>query len=693
MSLTMHLTTHRSRAALASTLLLAVGLLSVPAATAAPDRAAAGTGTRLTNLAHLDFLADEVTPPAQPGHTTYRLTAQPRIGVLWTYADRNADGSFRRLGGGTYDAATNTYGQGAFNADDISRAAVVYLRDWQQTGSATSRDRARELLRGLTYLQTASGPNAGNVVLWMQPDGTLNRSADPVEQPDPSDSDASFWLARTLWALGEGYASFRDSDPAFARFLGDRLQLAARAVDRQSLDAYGRHFQIDGRSTPAWLIADGADASAEAVLGLAAYARAGGDPAPRRTLVRLSEGIAELAGGDARHWPFGAVLPTPTSLSNWHAWASQMPGALSATADVTGERSLQRTALRDAFTFMPWLLTSGGPDNGRAPSRTDGTQIAYGVDSRVQNLIAVAGRTVDGSDNGSPNGAGQLAGMTAAWFFGANAARQPAYDPATGVTIDGIAEDGTVNRNSGAESTIHGLLTMLALDAHPSVRQIATQSSQVQSVVGTQYVQAEDGTLGAGATAVVPKDFWTGEAQYDGRGYVDLADQGSETLALGAHPRSLVIPVIDLRPDSSARTAFSAGDRSLGVIRSNAIGPQGDSLAPGALLPRTLDPALPASADTLTVRTTAAAGDVARLDAVLVQPLVSRLVLGSTGHGSALLRSAAGTVQHATVTVPGTGPAQVLEYDGEGTLLARSSVRTAGVRVRIAPGGVTLVRR
>jgi len=50
-------------------------------------------------------------------------------------------------------------------------------------------------------------------------------------------------------------------------------------------------------------------------------------------------------------------------------------------------------------------------------------------------------------------------------------------------------------------------------------------------------------------------------------------------------------------------------------------------------------------------------------------------------------------VHHATVRVPGTGPARVLEYDGEGRLLARSSVRTADVRVRIAPGGVTLVRR
>src|SRR4051794_17021266 len=173
----------------------------------------------LTNTAHLDFLGTTVSPPEQAGHSTYG--ADP-IGVLWTYADRQADGSYRRVGGGAYDAASNTYGQGAFNTDDIARAAVVYVRHWRQTGSAASRERAVALLRGLTYLQS---PN-GNVVLWMQPDGTLNVSADPPETPDPSDSGASYWLARTVWALGEGYAAFRRDDPAFAAFLRDRLELA-----------------------------------------------------------------------------------------------------------------------------------------------------------------------------------------------------------------------------------------------------------------------------------------------------------------------------------------------------------------------------------------------------------------------------------------------------------------------------------
>ena len=82
----------------------------------------------LTNTAHLDFLGDDVTPPAQAGHTTF---GDGPLGVLWTYADRQADGTYKRIGGGPYDAATNTYGQGAFNADDIARAAVVYVRHWR----------------------------------------------------------------------------------------------------------------------------------------------------------------------------------------------------------------------------------------------------------------------------------------------------------------------------------------------------------------------------------------------------------------------------------------------------------------------------------------------------------------------------------------------------------------------------------
>lgn len=668
----------------AAALVVATPQLAPPAASA-PQRApvqvpAIGTErpARLTNLDHLDFLGDTVTPPRQAGHTTYRLATRPRLGTLWTYADHQPDGSYKRVGGGEYDPATDTYGQGAYNADDMARAAVVYLRDWKQTGARSSRRSALQMLRGLTYLQTATGPDAGNVVLWMQRDGTLNPSPEPKELPDPSDSDASYWLARTMWALGEGYAAFQKTNPSFARFLRRRIELAISAVERQVLDKDHQFLQIDGRRTPAWLIADGADASAEAVLGLAAYVRAGGSQDARHVLARLSSAIARMSDGNARRWPFGGVLPWALSRSDWHAWSSQMPAALVEAGEVLGRRRLARAAALDSFTFDPWMLTSGGPDNGRLPTRVDATQIAYGADSRVQSLIATGGAAGN-----------RLAGVVAAWFFGANASNAPTYDPRTGVTFDGVAADGTVNQNSGAESTIHGLLTMLVLDAHPAVRRIA-ETARVRDRVGTSVVQGEDGVLSGDATVVEPTSTWTGESQYGGTGYVALRAGSTATYDLGAHPAALLMPVVDLQPGSTGVTAFTAGRTRLGVIRSGDIGAQGDSPAPGALMPVTLPTQVDARSRTVTATTRA--GET-RLDALMVEPLVSRLVLGGRSHGTALLRSAATTTQRRHVSVPGRGRAEVWSYDGRGHLIRHRSSAARSVLVKVAPGGFTLVRR
>ena len=670
-----------------STVVAAVLAMLAALVVALPTATPATAATPLTNLAHLDFLQADVAPPAQDGHTTYRLAEEPSIGVLWTYADRQPDGTYNRVGGGTLDPAANTWGQGAFNQDDITRAAVVYLRHWQQTGSTTSRQRAYELLRGVTYLQTATGPNAGNSVLWMQPDGTLHASV-PGDLPDPSDSGQSYWLARSIWALGEGYAAFHSdgSDPTFAAFLADRLDLAVAALQRQTLVHYPDHVVVDGRSTPAWLVVDGADASAEAALGLAAYVQAGGPEKASTALRQLAEGIAEMSDGDARSWPFGGVLPWGLSRSDWHGWASQMPAALARASTALDDASFARVAARDSGTFDPWLLTSGGPDNGRLPTRLDTTQIAYGVDSRLQSLLATADAT-------GSSGADRLAGMVAAWYFGANASGQPAYDPATGRTIDGIAGDGTVNRNGGAESTIHGLLSMLALDAHPAVAELA-RTAMVRERVGTRTVQAEDGSRTGGAHVVDLADNWTGESLFGGLGYVGMPDGAGLTLAVGKGEPRLVMPVVDLQQGSTAVTTFTAGDTVLGRVRSGDIGPQGVSPAFGALLPVTLPVTLPPGQTSVRASTTASGADETRLDALMVEPLVSRLVLGGDGHGTALLRSAASTDRHTTVSVPGSGPATVEVYDGLGGLVARSTSKAAGaVPVLVAAGGFTIVRR
>jgi hypothetical protein len=682
---------------MSATLALAVGVLALgalPAVAAAPQAAEQAAFTTsaapapLTNLAHLDFLGDAVTPPDQPGHTTYRLAEEPELGVLWTYADLRAGGVYERIGGGTYDAATDTWGQGAFNADDLSRASVVYLRHWQLTGDDASRQRAYQLLRALTYLQTATGDNAGNVVLWMQPDGTLNPSAEPVELPDPSDSAESYWVARTVWALGEGYAAFADVDPEFAAFLGERLSLSLDALDRESLSRYRQWDVADGTRVPGWLIVDGADATAEAVLGLAAYVEAAPASAAaaraRTALARYAEGIAAMSGGDATSWPYGAILPWTHSQSMWHGWGSQMAAGLARASEVVHGPALLRSAVRDTAVFTPYLLTATGPINGWLPTPLDLTQIAYGVDSRVQSLVAVADAT------GRP-GFDALAGIAASWYFGANRAGTPMYDPATGRTFDGLNGEGVVNQNSGAESTIHGLLSMLALDARPDVAAAAQSATTLVAQDGVQVVEAETAATSGSALVATPPSAWTGESLWSG----DLLELSASARATWAVPASdqarFVQPVVNLVPDrSSARLSWSSGHRTLGQVDSGRGGAQGVTDAPGALTPVTLGRELPAGATELSAGVRGRAGVPAQLDTLLLMPRVSRLVLDGPDGTTALLRNAGSRREVATVVLAG-GDAVVRSYDSAGRLQREVTASGTEISVQVTAGGFTIV--
>lgn len=676
--------------AAATAMLLATGLLAphaaaagAPAAPAAPAAPSVPASGALTNLAHLDFLTTRVAPPAQAGHTTYGLNADPNVGVLWVYANHLTDGTYQRTGGGNYDQSTNTYGQGAYDADDIARAAVVYLRHWTQSSDQHSRDQAYQLLRGLTYLQTASGPNAGNVVLWMQPDGSLNPSPTPKDSPDPSDSNASYWLARTIWALGEGYADFQHSDPSFASFLKQRLDLAIGALDREVLSRYGTYQNVDGLRMPAWLITDGADASSEAALGLAAYVRAGASPAARTALSELAEGIAAMGGGTAGTWPYGAILPSATSRSMWHAWGAQMPSGLAVAATALGKPSLLGPAVSDAAVFTPHLLTATGPDNGLLPAPVDGSQIAYGADARVEGLLAVS-KAVRSS------GLRQLAGIAAGWFFGQNPSGQPTYNPQTGVTDDGVSPSGSLNLNSGAESTIHGLLTMEALDSNPGLAAIAQASGHVEHRDGQQTIEAESGALSGSATVVQANPAWTGESQWSGGAYVALAAGGTVTWTVpGSTQPRLVEAIINRVPGPAGVSRFTGAGAPLGEVRYGGGGAQGVSPAPGALLPIAVERPLSPNATSLTATT---AGGSGQLDAVQLTPLLSSLITSGTGSGIALINSVASTERAMTVHVPGSGPTTATSYDSSGRAY-RTVVGSDSVTVVVPPGGFAIASR
>jgi YD repeat-containing protein len=682
-------TNSNRRMALAAPLsvLVAVTLL-LSGVGATPVRAAP---TPLTNLAHLDFLRDDVTPPTQAGHTTYRLADEPSLRVLWTYAEPQADGSYRPLGGGTYHPDTDTYGQGAFNTDDLTRAAVVYLRHWRQFGDDHSRVAAYGLLRSVTYMQTMTGDSRlGNFVLWMQPDGTLNPSADPRELPDPSDSDASYWLARSIWALGEGYEAFRDADPAFAAFLRGRLELALDALDREVLVRYGSHRLFDGANIPAWLIVDGADASSEAVYGLSAYVRADpGNARARLDLERLGDGLAEMELSDsAATWPFAAILPYAGSRSLWHAWGDQMAGALATAGSALGEERFTSVAVTEVARFTPHLLVQGGADQGWLPAPAELAQIAYGADATLQNLLRTADAT--GLD-----GFRQLAAIQAAWYFGNNRSGVQMYDPATGRTFDGLEADHRINHNSGAESTIHGLLSMLALDAHPDVAAAATSRNTRIGQVSWSLVQAESGTLKGKATVVTPASAWTGESLWSGGRYVELGPGGRVTVSatLPETGRYRLLPVFDRQeaPLQSIGTRHRFNEVPLGTQWNGGAGAQGVSPTSGYLDIGNVGTTREFDAGRVAIES-AYVGDgaPARLDALLVQPEIERLLLSGAGGQQGLLRSWA-TQRRVTSVDAGTGGSTAYAYDADGRLVETVS-GTGTLAIPVEPYGFTYLR-
>ena len=681
--------------ALAATTAIALGVTGALPASAAPPSAPARPGTAapaapvaaapapLTNLAHLDFLLDETTPAAEEGHTSYRLDSEPTLTLPWTYADARDGGTFARVGGGPLDPATGYWGQGAYNSDDVSRAAVVYLRDWQQTGSPESRTKAYELLRSTAYFQTTTGPAAGNVVLWMQPDGTFNRSPVPVELPDPSDSGNSYWLARSIWAFGEGYAAFRDDDPEFAAFLQQRLQLGVTALQRESLAKYGQYEVADGTRVPAWLVVDGADASAEAVLGLTSYVEAAPGDAPARTAAtQLAEGIARMSSGDPQTWPYGAVLPWTHSRSMWHSWSSQMPVALARASTVLGRADLLRPAVTDTTSFTTTLLTASGPDNAWYPTPVDQTQIAYGADSRLQSALAVAEAS---------GGAGlrQVAAVAGSWYFGTNRSGQAVYDRATGVTYDGVQADGSVNRNSGAESTIHGLLSMIALDGAPDVSALAQASTAVASRDGLTTVEAEGATATTG-TVVTPTSAWTGEAQYSGGSALTLQPGQSATITVPAGSGLRHVEPVLLGAEGLASTStWKAGRLPLGTLTTK-VGPQGVTAASGALLPQTL--AVPVGPGATAVTVTARGSQPVTVDALIVRPLVQRLALtGAGGRSTELVSSTSRLPLPTTVGVRGVR-STVASYDAKGQLVSQRTVSGRSL-VSVRAGGFVVVTR
>ena len=79
------------------------------------------------------------------------------------------------------------------------------------------------------------------------------------------------------------------------------------------------------------------------------------------------------------------------------------------------------------------------------------------------------------------------------------------------------------------------------------------------------------------------------------------------------------------------------------------------------------------------------------VDALLLMPRVSRLVLDGPDGATVLLRNAGSRREVATVVLPGAGDVVVRSYDSSGRLRAEVTAGGTGISVSVLAAGFTVV--
>lgn len=374
----------------------------------------------ILNLSHLDYLS-EVVPYAGQNLRIVHIYAEAP-GYEWVGDDD----------------------EGQACVDDVARAAVVYLRHFELTKNEESAEKAKELLRFVMYMQTEEG--LFHNFVW---DNSLRKNT--THENSVADK-LNWWAGRAAWALGTGARVLADYDSSFANVCLLSLDKLLPHINK-TISSYPNTKMVNGYEMPTWLIgSSGSDATSELLLGLVAASKVSTNAEYDTAISRLGEGITMMQYGNSAEAPYGAFMSWQ---GGWHGWGNSQTMALA-------EAEMVEAAKREADNFYTRMLVDGwlhsfpldNPTNTR-----EFEQIAYATRGVAVGLT----RLYEATKN---EDYAILAGLAASWFTGNNVANTPMYIPLHGYGYDGINGPEDVNINSGAESTIEALFTILEVERH-----------------------------------------------------------------------------------------------------------------------------------------------------------------------------------------------------------------------------------
>jgi hypothetical protein len=347
--------------------------------------------------------------------------------------------------------------EGIACVDDAARAAVVYLRSFELQHDTSSLSSARSLLRFVMSMQA----DDGEFYNFVRHDYSVNR--------DGKTSVKSFgwWAGRGVWAMSLGYRLLKDVDPQFAGELNRRIRRSLPHVE-ELVARYRLTRDTVGFRIPTWLLYEsGSDATTELMLGLIEFSCATNDVRVKTYTQKLAEGLMVMQDGDIRTFPFGAHRSWETT---WHSWGNSQSHVLAYAGRLLRSKKMIASAEKEAKGFYARLLIEGMLKewNFAEPQKKSAfEQIAYEIRPMTLGLLRLYDATHDQVYL-------KMAGLAASWLFGNNVLHESMYDPTTGRCFDGITDSTHINRNSGAESTIEALYTLLEIEQYPLARKYLT---------------------------------------------------------------------------------------------------------------------------------------------------------------------------------------------------------------------------
>jgi hypothetical protein len=352
-------------------------------------------------------------------------------------------------------------GEGIACIDDVARAAVFYLRHFKYSGHESSLTTARAHLDFILKMQAENGLFFN----FIYANRTINKTR------SNSVPKADWWAWRAVWALAEGASIFQDVDAEYSQELKSRIENTFPAVD-SLLQKYPQTEENAGLMQPAWLpYGTAADQAGMLAVGLSIYNEMAEDTTVASRIRKLDEGLLRMQAGDSTRSPFGAFL---SFQNTWHAWGNSQAYALFKTAGMLDRLDFTLAAEKEAKYFYPYLVRQNylsqfeiekSEDRINRTSQAQFPQIAYGIRPLVWANLAAFKAT-------GQRAFAEQAGQIACWLLGKNIAGKPLYDPETGICFDGIESDSKINKNSGAESTIEALLTLLEVENNPIAKSI-----------------------------------------------------------------------------------------------------------------------------------------------------------------------------------------------------------------------------